>query len=140
MADDNARYEYKSARTTRGRQASAIAKWQYDGWELVTQSQGRLRTKMTFRRVKPKTRRRKVAVSGGLIVLLVITGIVAGVTDVPANVGQAIDRITDERVPPDSDGDGTGSGRNLRMAHPKRRRVPHQPRHPRHRRRRSNRW
>lgn len=87
MADDDAHYESKSARTIRGRQASAIAKWQHDGWELVTQSQGRLRTKMTFRRVKPKTRRRIVAVSGGLIMLLVITGSVAGMT-------------------PDSDGDG----------------------------------
>jgi hypothetical protein len=106
MADDDALYEFKSVRTSRGREARTLAKWQNDGWELVTQSQGRLRTKMTFRRVKPKTRRRIVAVSGGLIMLLVITGIVAGDTYVPAKVGQAIDRITDERVPPDSDGDG----------------------------------
>jgi hypothetical protein len=106
MADDDAHYEYKSVRTMRGRETRTLAKWQNEGWELVTQSQGRLRTKMTFRRVKPKTRRRIVAVSGGLIMLLVITGIVAGDTHVPAKVGQAIDRITDERVPPDSDGDG----------------------------------
>ena len=106
MADDDALYEFKSVRTSRGREARTLAKWQYEGWELVTQSQGRLRTKMTFRRVKPKTRRHKVAVSGALIMLLVITGIVAGDTHVPAKIGQAIDRITDERVPPDSDGDG----------------------------------
>jgi Bacterial TSP3 repeat len=106
MADVDALYEFKSVRTMRGREARTLAKWPNEGWELVTQSQGRLRTKMTFRRVKPKSRRRVVAVSGGLIMLLVITGSVAGDTHVPAKVGQAIDRIADERVPPDSDGDG----------------------------------
>lgn len=106
MADDDAHYEYKSAGTIRGRHASAIAKWQNEGWELVSQSQGRLRTTMTFRRVKPKTRRRTVAVSVGLIMVLVTTGILVGMTRVPAKVGQAIERITEARVPPDSDGDG----------------------------------
>ena len=67
MADDNAHYEFKSVRTIRGRQARTIAKWQSDGWELVAQSQGRLRTEITFGRVKSKKRRRIVAMSGGLI-------------------------------------------------------------------------
>jgi len=106
MADDDEHYDFKSARTIRGRQARTIAKWQSHGWELVAQSQGRLGTEITFRRVKPKTRRRMVAVSGGLILLLVITCIVAGLTHVPSRVGQAIDRITDQGVPTDSDGDG----------------------------------
>jgi hypothetical protein len=102
VADDVAQYEFKSVRTIRGREASTIAKWRNDGWELDTRSQGSVRTEMTFRRVKPKTlgtylstfvqkswarfcqlqpetQRLLVAVSGGLILLMVIIGIVFGI-------------------------------------------------------------
>ena len=100
--DDDARYEFKSARTIRGRQARTIAKWQADGWELVAQGQGRLLTEMTFRRVKPKRPRR-----GGVRRLDSASGLRhrRGLT-LPCKVGQAIDRITEKGVPPDSDGDG----------------------------------
>jgi len=99
MADDDVQYEFQSVRTIRGREASTVAKWKNDGWELDTQSQGTLRTQMTFRRVKPKTigayllgfvsqsqatfrrlepktQRHLLAVSGGLILLVVVIGIV----------------------------------------------------------------
>lgn len=55
MADDDVQYEFESVRTIRGREASTIAKWRDDGWELDAQNQGTLRTELTFRRVKPKT-------------------------------------------------------------------------------------
>lgn len=55
MAGDDAQYEFKSVQTMRGMEARTMAKLQKDGWEFVTESQGPLlRTKMTFRRVKPK--------------------------------------------------------------------------------------
>jgi hypothetical protein len=102
MADVDARYEFKSVRTMRGREARALAKWQKDGWELVTQCKGTLRTEMTFRRVKPKTigtyfrkfasqscaafrrldpktQRRLLPVSGGLVLLIVGVGVVVGI-------------------------------------------------------------
>lgn len=41
-------------KTIRGREASTVAKLQNEGWELVSQNQGTLRTELTFRRVKPK--------------------------------------------------------------------------------------
>ena len=106
MADDHAHYEFKAARTIRRREARTIKKWHHDGWELVARSRGRLWTKLTFGRVRRNKRRRAVAVSGGLILLLVVTGIVAQLTHVPTKVGEAIDRITAEDVPADSDSDG----------------------------------
>ena len=39
----------------RGRESSAKAKWQDQGWEFVSENRGTLRTELNFRRVKPKT-------------------------------------------------------------------------------------
>lgn len=55
QADDNAEYEFKSVQALRGRESSAKAKWQTQGWELVSENRGTLRTELSFRRVKPKT-------------------------------------------------------------------------------------
>ncbi|HET9084105.1 MAG TPA: DUF4839 domain-containing protein [Candidatus Limnocylindrales bacterium] len=54
-ADDRVQYEFKSVQALRGRASSAKTKWQNQGWELVSEYQGTLRTDLTFRRVKPKT-------------------------------------------------------------------------------------
>jgi hypothetical protein len=54
-ADDNRPYEFKAVQALRGREGSAKAKWQNQGWEFVSESRGRLRTELNFRRVKPKT-------------------------------------------------------------------------------------
>ena len=101
IADDDAQYEFKSLKTIRGTEARTTAKWQNAGWELDTQSQGPLRTEMTFRRVKPKTlgaylrgfvaqsweafnrqesktQRLLLAGLGGLILVMVGIGIAAG--------------------------------------------------------------
>ena len=52
---DDVQYEFKSVQALRGRESSAKEKWKYQGWELVSENQGRLRTELNFRRVKPKT-------------------------------------------------------------------------------------
>jgi hypothetical protein len=54
-ADDNRPYELKSVQALRGRESSAKAKWQNQGWEFVSENRGALRTELNFRRVKPKT-------------------------------------------------------------------------------------
>ena len=41
MADDDAQYDFKDVRAIRGTEARSIAKWQKDGWELVTRTRGR---------------------------------------------------------------------------------------------------
>ena len=49
MATDDAQYESQDVRAIRGTEARTIAKWNKDGWELVTQSQGSLlQTKLTL--------------------------------------------------------------------------------------------
>src|SRR4051812_31169085 len=55
QADGNAQYEFNSVQALRGRERSATEKWQAQGWELVSENRGTLRTELTFRRVKPKT-------------------------------------------------------------------------------------
>lgn len=55
QADDDVQYEFKSVQALRGRESSAKAKWQNQGWEFVSENRGTLRTELDFRRVKPKT-------------------------------------------------------------------------------------
>src|SRR5215218_4078661 len=55
QADDNVQYEFKSVQAMRGRERSAKAKWQDQGWEFVSENRGTLRAELNFRRVKPKT-------------------------------------------------------------------------------------
>src|SRR3954454_22429282 len=54
-ADDNRPYEFKSVQALWGRENSAKAKWQNQGWEFLSENRGTLRTELNFRRVKPKT-------------------------------------------------------------------------------------
>lgn len=81
MANSGARYEYKSIWAIRGTEARTVAKWQQDGWELDGQDQGTLRTELTFRRVKPKVPSPAVLASGGVLLLFVILGIIAGILE-----------------------------------------------------------
>jgi hypothetical protein len=55
QADDNVQYEFKSVQALRGRESSAKAKWQNEGWEFVSENRRTLRTELNVRRVKPKT-------------------------------------------------------------------------------------
>ncbi|MFB7296908.1 DUF4839 domain-containing protein [Streptomyces rubiginosohelvolus] len=49
---DEIRYEYKAVQAVRGTDSLVISKMQKDGWELVEQLPGRLRTTLNFRRPK----------------------------------------------------------------------------------------
>lgn len=55
MADEEVQYEHQSVKVIRGREANKIAEMQNQRWELVSQTQGTLRTEMTFRRVKKRS-------------------------------------------------------------------------------------
>lgn len=80
MAGVEQQYEFNEVKVLRGTEARAIAKWQKQGWEFVTQSQGALRTEMTFRRVKPKVPWRPLAaLLGGGVLLMVIVGVAAAI-------------------------------------------------------------
>lgn len=102
-AADQAQYVYESVKAIRGREDRLKAERLNAGWELISQSQGTLRTEMTFRREKPKTflaqllafaakrnpairrlegnptKRRRLAIACGGLALLMVIGIVIGV-------------------------------------------------------------
>lgn len=71
MAGEDASYEIKSVQTVRGMEARTMAKWEKEGWEFVTQSQEPLlRTKLTFRRLKPKRPRHLLPAAAGALLLI----------------------------------------------------------------------
>ncbi len=47
-------YENKIVQAIRGTEDRAIAKWEADGWQLVSRDQGTFRTALTFRRSRFK--------------------------------------------------------------------------------------
>src|SRR5262249_40529085 len=55
QADANVQHEFKIVQVLRGRESSAKAKWQAQGWDFVSENRGMLRTELNFRRGKPKT-------------------------------------------------------------------------------------
>lgn len=72
MADEDVRYESKTVQTIRGAEARSIAKWQEAGWQLVDKNPGTLRTKLSFRRPKPKLPWVPLAIGGGVLALLAV--------------------------------------------------------------------
>ncbi|QQE47795.1 hypothetical protein I6H91_06220 [Micrococcus luteus] len=70
----DASYETRSIRAVRGMEARTIKKWEDDGWELVSQSPGKLRTEITLRRPKPRSRR--VLWIIGAVVLAVVLAVI----------------------------------------------------------------
>lgn len=76
MPNDAPRYQEMTVKSIRGLEARSVAKWESAGWELVEQRPGRLQTELEFRRPKPKTPWRVIAIGGGaLAVLFIILGV-----------------------------------------------------------------
>ena len=77
--DTDVEYETKTVRAVRGIESRTIKKWEGDGWELVTQTPGKLQTELTFRRPKPKSRLLLWIIGGGVLALIFATVITIGV-------------------------------------------------------------
>lgn len=73
MADET-KYETKSVQSVRGTEGIIVSKMQIDGWELVDQTQGRLKVTLNFRR--PKKLLPKGTIAGGVAAALILTGII----------------------------------------------------------------
>lgn len=76
--DAGVEYETKTVRAVRGMESRTIKKWEGDGWELVTQTPGKLQSELTFRRPKPKSRRLVWIIGGGVLALILATIITIG--------------------------------------------------------------
>ncbi|MFJ4006161.1 DUF4839 domain-containing protein [Streptomyces sp. NPDC090023] len=80
MADE-VRYEYKVVRTVRGADGLVISKMRKDGWELVEQLPGKVRTTLNFRRPKPPVPWRLIGAGAAVLVVLAAvigTGVALG--------------------------------------------------------------
>ncbi|MFF9671637.1 MULTISPECIES: DUF4839 domain-containing protein [Streptomyces] len=80
MADE-IKYEYKVVQTVRGTDGLVISKMQKDGWELVEQLPGRLRTTLNFRRPKRPLPWRLIGAGAAVLVVLaaiIVTGVAVG--------------------------------------------------------------
>ncbi|MBB2976478.1 hypothetical protein FHX49_002053 [Microbacterium endophyticum] len=79
MVDEEIAYETNTVRAIRGMEARTVAKWESEGWELVSQKPGKLQTEITFRRPKKKTRWVPWAVGGGVLAIALALIITFGV-------------------------------------------------------------
>lgn len=77
--DTEVHYEERTARAMRGMESRTIKKWEGDGWELVSQAQGKLQTEIIFRRPKPKSQRLLWIIGGAAFALILGTVITIGV-------------------------------------------------------------
>ncbi|WP_406326978.1 DUF4839 domain-containing protein [Streptomyces sp. NBC_01617] len=87
MADE-IKYEYKTVQTVRGTNGLVISKMQKDGWELVEQAQGTLRSTLNFRR--PKKPQPWLLIGTAAAVLMFLT-IVIGVASALSGGGEKKD-------------------------------------------------
>ncbi|MFI1646658.1 DUF4839 domain-containing protein [Streptomyces avidinii] len=81
MADE-IKYEYKTVQTVRGTDGLVISKMQKDGWELVEQAQGMLRSTLNFRRPKkPQPWLLIGTATAVLVILTIVIGAASALSD-----------------------------------------------------------
>jgi hypothetical protein len=79
---DEIKYEYKTVQTVRGTDGLVISKMQKDGWELVEQAQGTLRSTLNFRRPKkPQPWLLIGAAAAVCVILTVVIGAASALSD-----------------------------------------------------------
>lgn len=49
-----ARYQFMTVKAIRGREGATKTKWQNQGWVLIEERPGTLRTELSFRKIRPK--------------------------------------------------------------------------------------
>lgn len=78
MSEDIQQFEFNEVRAIRGLVEQTKTKWEKEGWEFVSQSDGKLQSKLTFRRPKKKFPFKLVTIGGGAFVLIMATIITIG--------------------------------------------------------------
>lgn len=102
MADDNIQYQTKTVQAIRGTEARSISKWEAQGWEIVDQTPGKLRTTLKFRKPAPKVPWLPIAALLGVgVVILAIVGFVSLFKgdDEPASTAAATSTPTPSDTP-----------------------------------------
>ncbi|CUR54669.1 hypothetical protein NOCA2210019 [metagenome] len=96
--------ESTSARTMRWRAARVIAKHQSEGWALIAESQGPLRTTIIFERPTVAKRRGLRVVTAGIIAVVLVLGGFTAFKLAPSKFASATDRIPGVALDGDRDG------------------------------------
>ncbi|OZD58713.1 hypothetical protein CH268_18185 [Rhodococcus sp. 06-1460-1B] len=104
-------YETKTVRAVRGLESRTIEKMESEGWEVVSQTPGRLRTEIMFRRSTPSSRRVLWIVGGGAFALVLAVILAIGIigerdTDSAETASPASSEIAapSEQLAPDATG------------------------------------
>lgn len=122
MTDVEVTYETKSVRAVRGMESRTVTKWEADGWELVSQTPGRLQTEITFRRPKPKSRTLLWVIGGGgvaiVLAIIIIFGVVGERNSTGSESSDAAAIASPTVVPTDSPPTPTGSAADETAAPP----------------------
>ncbi len=83
--DTEITYETKTVRAVRGMESRTIEKCEGEGWEVISQATGTIRTEITFRRPAPRSRRLALIVGGSLLALALITVLAIGLVSEKSN-------------------------------------------------------
>jgi hypothetical protein len=107
-------YETKTVRAVRGLESRTIEKMESEGWEVITQTPGRLRTEIMFRRPTPRSRRVLWIVGGGAFALVLAVILAIGIigetdTDSAETASPASSEIAAPSEQPAPDATGTAA-------------------------------
>lgn len=103
-------YERKFVFVFRGREAHAVTKHRSEGWELESQNRGRLRTELTFCRIRPIEERHRKMLWIGSVLVLTMAIIGAAVVLGPSLTDPPVPRVASPGLDADPDGDGLSNG------------------------------
>lgn len=87
------KYETRSVKTIRGMEARTRSKIEKEGWEFVSQTQGSMRSELTFRRPKPETPWKLIVIGGGLLAVLVFALIIGNAFGGEDNSSKGADNL-----------------------------------------------
>lgn len=79
MTGEQPKYETRTVKSVRGLESRTQTRWEQDGWELVTMTQGRLQSQLEFRRPNKRVGRPTLIATGAGAAALVVV-IVLGAT------------------------------------------------------------
>ena len=102
MSTDEPVFEFKEVRAIRGLAEKTRSKWEKEGWEFVSQSEGKLQTTLNFRRPKPNFPVKWVVI-GGVVAALLVTIIVIG------TISEANNKSTATKTPTTTNSAATSS-------------------------------
>lgn len=81
MEEKPIRYETQEVKTLRGLEAKSIEKMEQDGWELVSQDKGKLRTTLNFRRPKRPLPKNLIIVGSAAAIILATVVTIGAITE-----------------------------------------------------------